>query len=140
MLTLERWTPLRELDRMERRARRLFETAGFFPPIEPATDIYETDKEFVVELEVPGFDEAELAVEVTDHTLIVRGEHEQDVEKSEPELLHHERLERRFIRRFQLPIESDSEHVSATCEKGVLTLHVPKLAASTGHRVEITKS
>ena len=138
MLTLDRRTPLRELDRMERRMRRLFEDRGLFAVEAPATDVYETDAEYVVELEVPGFDRSELAVEVSDHTLVVKGEHEEESEKAGRELLLHERLERRFERRFELPHEVDADHVHASCEKGVLTLHVPKTPAAVHPRkVEI---
>ena len=139
MLTLDRWTPLRELDRMERRMRRLFEDRGIFAFEAPATDVYETETDYVVELEVPGFDREELAVEVTGHTLVVKGDHQEDTEKAGRELLLHERLERHFERRFELPVELDAEHVAATCEKGVLILHVPKTGETTTPRaVEIT--
>ena len=139
VLMLDRRTPLRELDRMERRMRRLFEDRGLFAFEAPATDVYETDADYVVELEVPGFDREELAVEVTDHTLVVRGEHREEAEKAGRELLLHERLERHFERRFELPAALDPEKVEATCEKGVLTLHVPKSGPkSTPRTVEIT--
>jgi len=138
MLTVDRRRPLRELDRMERRMRRLFEDRGFFPTDTPATDIYETDKEYVVELEVPGFDREELAIEVSDHSIVVKGEHKEETEEAGRETLLHERLERTFLRRFELPLESDVEHVSAACAKGVLTLHVPKATTAKSHRIEIT--
>ncbi|HZD88122.1 MAG TPA: Hsp20/alpha crystallin family protein [Gaiellaceae bacterium] len=134
MLTLDRWTPLRELDRMERRMRRLFEDRGLFPFDAPATDVYETDHDYVVELEVPGFDRDDLAVEVFDHTLVVKGEHAEDAEKAGRELLLHERLERRFERRFELPLEVEADQVAAACERGVLTLHVPKTGSKTKPR------
>jgi HSP20 family protein len=139
VLTLDRWTPLRELDRMERRMRRLFEDRGLFAFEAPATDVYETDMDFVVELEVPGFDREELTVEVSDHTLVVKGEHEEEADKAGRELLLHERLERRFERRFELPVEVDAEQVVAECDKGVLTLHVPKTGEKAEPRtIEIT--
>jgi HSP20 family protein len=122
---------------MERRMRRLFEDRGFFPAGAPATDIYETEKEYVVELEVPGFDRGELAIEVTDHSVVVKGEHKEETEAAEREMLLHERLERSFVRRFELPLESDVEHVNAACDKGVLTLHVPKATAKP-RMIEIT--
>lgn len=138
MFTLDRRTPLRELDRMERRMRRLFEDRGLFAVEAPATDVYETDREYVVELEVPGFDQDELAVEVSDRTLVVRGEHEEEAGDGRRELLLHERLEHRFERRFELPHEIDAELVHATSEKGVLTVHVPKTpAAAQPRKVEI---
>ena len=50
-MTIVKWTPFTELDPIERRMRRWFEEFGFAPAFAPATDIYETDDEFVVELE-----------------------------------------------------------------------------------------
>jgi len=139
MLTLDRRMPFRELDRMERRMRRLFEDRGFFDVEVPATDVYETDTEYVLELEVPGFDREELTVEVDDHMLVVRGEHAEETGKEGRELLVHERLERTFVRRFDLPRDVDAEQVAATCDKGVLTLHIAKARAATEPRtVEIT--
>lgn len=139
VLTLDRWTPLRELDRMERRMRRLFEDRGLLAFETPATDVYETDADYVVELEVPGFDRDELTVEVSDHTLVVTGKHEEDLEKAGRELLLHERLERRFERSFELPAQADADKVVAACDKGVLTLHVPKTSSKPKPKaVEIT--
>jgi HSP20 family molecular chaperone IbpA len=73
MTTMVKRTPFQELDSMERRLPRMFEGMGFAPTLLPATDIYETSDEYVVELEVPGFEEEELAIEVSDHQLMVRG-------------------------------------------------------------------
>jgi HSP20 family protein len=140
MVTLDRWTPLRELDRMERRMRRLLEDRGLFAFDLPATDVYETEHDYVVELEVPGFDSDELVVEISDHTLVVKGEHEEAAEKAGRELLLHERLERRFERRFELPREVDADKLVAECDKGVLTLHVPKTAAKAGPRTVTIKA
>jgi HSP20 family protein len=79
MTTMLRWSPLRdpirELDAMERRVRNLLaDAASTAPGVLPATDFYETDDEYIVELEVPGFEQKELGIEVTDHLLKVSGE------------------------------------------------------------------
>ena len=71
-MTIVRWTPFMELDSMERRMRRWFEEFGFAPA--PAADVYKTDDEYVVELELPGYEEKELSIEVSDHTLAIKGE------------------------------------------------------------------
>ena len=126
MATLEKWTPLREIDRMERRVRHLLEDRGLFEVEVPATDVYETDTDYVVELEVPGFDPGDLTVELTGGTLVVKGAHEEETEKPGRRLMLHERLERSFERRFELPVDIDAEHVAASCAKGVLTLRVPR--------------
>jgi HSP20 family protein len=139
MTTLVRWTPFRELDAMERRMRRLFDDAGFIPAPSPAADVYETPQEFVVELEVPGFADKDLALEITDHTLIVRGEVKEEKERDEKTFLLHERLERTFERRFFLPDSADTDKVTAIFKEGVLELHAPKIAAAKPRKVAIAK-
>jgi HSP20 family protein len=139
-MAIVRWTPFMELDSMERRMRRWFEEFGFSPPLAPATDIYETDAEYVVELEVPGFEEKELKVEVFDHTLAVKGRREKTKEEKAKEFTLHERLEREFERRFVLPTEADTEHLKAVFAKGVLEVHAPKAKTATPKQVAITKA
>lgn len=137
MATLEKWAPLPDLDIVERRLRRFFEDVGVAPSITPAADVYDTGVELVVELDVPGFDEHDLSVAVTDHTLTVSGVRKTVTSADEKKLRLHERLEAQFERRFQLPIEVDTEHMTADYGKGVLTLHVPKLAAAKPRNVKI---
>jgi HSP20 family protein len=137
MTTLVRWTPFRELDLMERRMRRLLEELGSEPAVVPSADVYETPEEFVVELEVPGFDEQDLGLQVTDHTVVVKGEVRQSKERKERTFLLHERLERVFERRFHLPEEADTEKLTATFDKGVLELHAPKLVEAKPRKIAI---
>ena len=139
-MAVVKWTPFRELDSMERQLRRFFGEFGLAPAFIPAADIYETDEEFVIELEVPGFAEKELDVEAFDHTLVVKGERKEATETEEKTFRLRERLEREFERRFVLPTEADTEHLKATFHDGVLEVHAPKLAISKPHRVEIVKT
>ena len=139
MTTLVRWTPFRDFDLMERRMRRFFDDVGFAPAPLPAADVYETPQEFVVELEVPGFAERDLTLEVTDHTLVVKGEVKEEKDEKEKTFLLHERLERTFERRFSLPEQADTEKVKATFKEGVLELHAPRIAAATPRKITIAK-
>ena len=118
-------TPFVDLDAIEQRMRRLFPGLVVAPGFMPAVEIDETEEQIVIELEVPGFDESELAVEVIDLTLIVKGSREIETETVE------------FERRFQLPAEVDTEKLDATYRKGVLTVHVPKLAPRAPRSVPI---
>lgn len=131
-------TPFMELDSIERRMRRLFDEIGFAPAPVPAADVYETDDEFVVEVEVPGYEEKELSIEVSDHTLSVKGSREKTKQEKTKEFSLHERLEREFERRFVLPSEADTEHLKAVFGKGVLEVRAPKLQAIKSTKVEIT--
>lgn len=137
MTTLIRWTPFRELEPMERRMRRMFEDIGFGPFTVPAADFYETDRDYVVELEVPGFEEKELGIEVSDHTLTVKGQRKEEVKEDEKAFRFHERLEKTFERQFYLPPEADTEHVEATFAKSVLKVRTPKVSEAKPREVPI---
>ncbi|MGH3078053.1 MAG: Hsp20/alpha crystallin family protein [Gaiellaceae bacterium] len=138
MTTLVRWAPFQDLDVIERRMRRMLEDFGVAPAPLPAADMYETEKELVVELDVPGFDEKELALEVSDSTLTIKGERKKEKEQKEKSFYLHERIEKHFERRFKLPPEADLDHVEATFRTGVLEVHVPKLEPAKARKVEIT--
>ena len=128
-----------ELGAMERRMRRLLEgTSGFAAAPLPAADVYETGDEYVVELEVPGYDEKELAVEVADHTLAIKGRRGAKKDEKAKEFSLQERLEREFERRFVLPAEADTERVKATFAKGVLEVHAPRVRKTEPRPVTIT--
>ena len=62
------WSPFRELDLMERRMRHLLDDVGSVPALLPAVDVYETEDEFVLELEVPRYEEKELTIEARPHS------------------------------------------------------------------------
>jgi HSP20 family protein len=137
MTTLVKWAPFADLDVIERRMRRMLEDFGMAPAPLPAADLYETEKELIVELDVPGFDEKELALEVSDHTLVIKGERTREKEEKEKTFYLHERLEKQFERKFTLPIDADVEHVEATFKTGVLEVHVPKIEQATARKIDI---
>lgn len=137
MTTLVKWTPFRELDLMERRMRRMLEDVGFGPIAIPAADVYETPEAFVVELEVPGFDEPQLGLEVTDHTLTITGDATAEKEEKDKMFILHERLAQAFERRFQLPEDVNTDKIVATFDSGVLEVHVPKSEKSAPRKVQI---
>ncbi|MGH3133069.1 MAG: Hsp20/alpha crystallin family protein [Gaiellaceae bacterium] len=99
--------------------------------------MYETDKEYAFELEVPGFEERELTVEVSDRTLAVEGERTEAKDERKKEYRLRERLENAFERRFELPPEADPKSVGAEFAKGVLVVHAAKLEAAEPRKVEI---
>ena len=137
-MTIIKWTPFMELDSVERRMRRLFEDFGVAPALAPAADIYETDGEYVFELDLPGYEEKELSIEVSDHTLAIKGERAKVKEETTKEFTLHERFSRDFERRFILPARVDTEHLKAIFAKGVLEVHAPKLEKAQPRKVTIT--
>jgi HSP20 family protein len=137
MTTLVKWAPFREFELFDRRLRRMYDEVGFGPTFVPAADIYETPEEFVVELEVPGYEEQELGIEVSDHMLTVTGERKELKEAEDKAFLLHERLEKLFERRFHLPPEADTGKLTARFEHGVVEIHAPKAIETKPRKIPI---
>jgi HSP20 family protein len=137
MTTLIKWVPFRDFDVIDRRMRRMLEDFGVAPAPLPAADLYETENELIVELDVPGFDEKELALEVSDHTLTIKGERQQEKEQKEKTFYLHERLEKHFERSFTLPVDANLDKVEAKYDTGILKVHVPKIEAVKPRKIEI---
>lgn len=136
-MAIVRWSPFQDLDTMERRMRRMLDQVGIVPAW-PATDVYESGGEYVYEVEVPGYEEKDLAVEVSDHTLTVRGEKTETKEEKEKTFYLNERLAKSFERRFELPPEAETDKLAAEFKQGVLVVHAPKAAEVKPRTVEIT--
>jgi HSP20 family protein len=139
MTTVVKWAPFWDVDIVERRMRRMLEDFGVAPAPLPAADLYETEQELIVELEAPGFEEKELALEIPDHMLTIKGERMKEKEEKEKEktFFLHERLEKHFERTFTLPPEADVEHIEAKFKTGVLEVHVPKVELAKIRKIAI---
>jgi HSP20 family protein len=139
-MALVRWSPFQELDAMERRVRHMFDQVGIVPLTLPAADVYESKGEVVYELELPGFEEKELTIEVSDHTLAIKGERTEAKEEKEKTFFLQERLARSFERRFELPPEANPEKLTAEFKKGVLKVHAPKAELVEPRTIPIAKA
>lgn len=99
---------------------------------------YVKDNRYVVRAELPGMDpEKDVEITVEDGTLTIHAERRE--EHKEPH-----RSEFRygsFTRSVVLPGRADTEHVTATYDKGILEVSVPVPEAKPeGHRIAITKA
>ncbi len=92
----------------------------------PRVEMSETDKEFKVEAELPGMDEDDVELLVSDDVLTIRGEKKSEREDKGRRVS--ERFYGRFERQIPLPIDVDQDKVSASFKKGVLTVTLPKTA------------
>jgi HSP20 family protein len=132
-----RWAPFGDLDVLDRRMRRMLEDFGVAGARLPTSDVLETEKELIVKLDAPGFDEKDLSLEVSDHTLAVRGEKSEAKDDEDAHFFVRERMDKQFERLFVLPPEVDTSKAKATFKKGVLEVHVPKVEQVKPHKVEI---
>jgi len=133
MSSLVRWNPLREMEDLFTHYGRGLDIPGrlgmdLLPKGDwmPRVDIAETDKAFVIKMEIPEVDKKDVKVAVENGVLSIRGERKQ--EKEEKGKLYHrtERFYGRFERAFTLPENVDEKHVDATFKDGMLTVELPK--------------
>jgi HSP20 family protein len=101
----------------------------------PRVDVSETETEIRIEAELPGVDEKDVEVVLSDGRLTIKGEKKQEreekkekkKEKKEKKDFHLvERSYGSFARSIGLPFEADPGQVKASFAKGVLTVTVPK--------------
>ena len=92
----------------------------------PHMDVRETDKDIVVEAELPGIDEKDVSLSLQDGVLTIRGEkkHEHEEEKENYRMM--ERRYGSFQRSVRLPDTMDEDKVEASFNNGVLKVSLPK--------------
>jgi HSP20 family protein len=94
----------------------------------PAIDIAEKDKAYEVTAELPGLDEKDIDVTVSDNVLSIKGEKKEEKEEKEKNYYLSERRYGAFQRSFELPAGVDAGKIEAQFAKGVLTVTLPKTA------------
>lgn len=120
----------RDLDRVFENVRgggllEGFETLGR-AEVMPRLDIAEDDQAFHINVELPGMDEKDVDVTLSNHTLTIKGEKKEEKETKDKDIHRRDRSYGCFRRSVELPTEVDAGKISATYRKGVLTVDLPK--------------
>jgi HSP20 family protein len=92
----------------------------------PVVDVVEKEKEYQVSAELPGLDEKDIEVSVSDDMLTIKGEKKEEKEEKAKNYYLSERRYGAFQRSFQVPSGVDAEKIEASFQKGVLTVTLPK--------------
>ncbi|MDR3161905.1 MAG: Hsp20/alpha crystallin family protein [Spirochaetaceae bacterium] len=110
----------------------------------PAVDIRETDGAYVLEAELPGYEEKDLEIHVDNRTLIIQSKKEEASKEKEKEAASpkgryfiRERRKSAFTRSFKLPEDADHEAISAGFKNGLLTLEIKKRAETKKRFIQI---
>ena len=146
MTVLTRFEPFRDLSTLQERMNRLFResyneagrdeslaTSSFAP----AVDVYEDEHTVTLKIEVPGIDEKDNDVRIENNVLTVHGERKIEKEEKEENYRRVERQYGSFTRTFTLPPTVDSENVSASYDKGVLKVALPKKAEAKPKQIKV---
>lgn len=108
----------------------------------PRIDVAETDKEIMVNVELPGMTEKDVEITLDHGILSIKGEKQQ---KSEDKKGHYHYVERRygsFYRGIPIPAEIDHNKIEAVFKNGVLGISLPKkeITGSPSRRIEVKNS
>ncbi len=112
--------------------KSLFGLQPSFSVSTPAMDVSEDADAYKLSAELPGMNEGEIEVAVTDGTLTLTGEKKQEKEHKEKNYYLSEREYGTFKRSFALPEGIDADKISAEFAKGVLTITLPKKPEAKG--------
>lgn len=91
-------------------------------------DVVESERGYEIHADAPGFSPDDIHVELNEGQITVRGEKQIQQEKKDEKgrVWRKERGYRTFTRTFVLPDNADPDDVTATLDKGVLTVAVAK--------------
>jgi len=103
----------------------------------PQVDVEETSDAILVKADLPGVDPKDIEINVQDRTLTLRGEKHEEREDKQKQFHRIERFAGSFFRSIPLPVEADMEKISATSNKGVVTVTIPKKASAQPRKVAV---
>ena len=103
----------------------------------PAMDLVEADDHFLLKADLPGLSEEDVAIEVRDNALTISGERKAEHERRERGWYRVERSFGRFSRSLSLPDGVDADAISASFDRGVLSVTIPKPEQRKPRRIQI---
>ena len=100
------------------------------------TNVYESEKAYRLDIEMPGFDKENITLDYKDGYLTV-GVKSTEVEEGEFKLLRHERFQGEASRQYYLG-EVDDKAITASYKDGVLSIVAPKIQPEEAKPTRIT--
>jgi len=102
-----------------------------------AWDLSETNDAFEIRMDVPGIKPENITVQVTGDTVRIFGDRKEEKEEKGKTFHRVERHSGAFSETIVLPTAVKDENVQAAFHDGVLTVTLPKAAASKTHTVKV---
>ena len=149
---LTRWDPFREMEDLHSRLSTILSrpsnqrgnsegnreslTVAEWAPL---VDITEDDKEYLINIEIPGIRKEDVKVAVENGVLAITGERKLEKEEKDKKTKYH-RIERAygtFVRTFTMPDDGDPTKVAAEFRDGMLTVRIPKSEHAKPKQIEV---
>ena len=97
--------------------------------VSPSVDITENQTAYTITAELPGLDNDDIALDLSDGILTLSGQKKYEKQRNDDDNVHvMERSYGSFQRSFRLPISVEQDSIKAEFNKGVLKVLLPKSA------------
>ncbi len=115
------------------------EEENWFEDIEGqlAVDVYQTDKEIVIQSAIAGIKPEDLDISVENDMVRIKGERQNIAKEEGKNYFYQECYWGKFSREIILPAEVDSSKTGASMKNGVLTIRIPKIEKEKEKKVVI---
>lgn len=101
--------------------------ATFEAIYQPPIDLYETEEDIVIEMDIPGISKDDILIKVFDDLVVIEGIKRQTVKEERIRYICMERNFESFRRIMRLPVTVNSMAGKAVYSEGVLRLTLPKV-------------
>lgn len=102
----------------------------------PRVDVKETDKEVIVEADIPGIDPKQINVEVGENSVKISASVKEEKEEKGKHFYRKERSSHSFHRMIALPCPVKEAGVKAASKNGILTITLPKKHPEITHKMK----
>ena len=103
----------------------------------PRVNVVEEEQTISVSAELPGLEEKDVELTLTDGALTIQGEKKSESVEKGHGFYRSERLYGSFHRTVALPTEVDADKAEATFKHGVLTVTLPKTAQAKAKKIPV---
>ena len=103
----------------------------------PSIDVKENEKEFIIKAEIPGVEEKDVEVTVSNDSVTIKGEKKEEKEDKDKNYYYMERSYGSFHRVIPLATEVESGKAQARIKNGVIDIKIPKSQTAQSKGVKI---
>jgi HSP20 family protein len=96
------------------------------PNVLPAVNIREDEKNYILELAVPGMDKKDLKIDIDEDVLTISSEQKNETEDKREGYTRKEFSYTSFVRSFYIPENVNRDQINANYKDGILNVSFPK--------------
>ena len=133
---------INELDWMQREMNRTLGNLGLTTSCDstlqrfPQMTLQQQEEQLVLTAQLPGIKAEDLEITLEKNILTLKGERKTETPEDSA-CRRQERVQGKFERRIELPVEVERDGVTSQLENGVLTLTLPKAAQARIHKIAV---